>query len=303
MTLLLVLALAALALAVGLALRAVAAGSAPAQRTIAQIGGYGFEQPERRTRSRRSLQERLDVLAAAVGAAVNRHMPREREEALRRRLYSAGMYETSPRKFIGYRVIAAGVLGFACLWLVLAAGKSGAAVLIAVAAAFFGWFLPSFVLGRRATHRLQRIDHDMPELVDLLVTCVEGGLGLTAALQLVSRGGGPLRQEVRLMLREQSMGLTGREALENLLNRADTLSVRAFVQALVQGESLGVSIGKTLRDLATEMRKRRRAAAEERAHKAATKIIFPLVLLILPSIFVVTLGPTLIELARLLGNG
>lgn len=303
MTLLLVLALAALAVAVGLALRAVAAGSAPAQRTLAQIGGYGFEQPERRTRRRRSLHDRIDSLAGTVGAAVNRRMPREREEALRRRLYSAGMYETSPRKFVGYRVIAAAALGFVCLWLVLAAGASGAGVFVALVAALLGWLLPSFLLGRRATHRLQRIDHDMPELVDLLVTCVEGGLGLSAALQLVSRGAGPLREEVRLTLREESMGLTGTEALMNLLKRVDTLSVRAFVQAIVQGESLGVSIGKTLRDLATEMRKRRRAAAEERAHKAATKIIFPLVLLIFPAIFVVTLGPTVIEVGRLLGNG
>jgi tight adherence protein C len=97
------------------------------------------------------------------------------------------------------------------------------------------------------------------------------------------------------------MGLTTNEALTNMAARIDTLSIRSFIQAVNQGESLGVSIGKILRDLAAEMRSRRRQAAEERAHRAGTKIIFPVALCIFPAIFVIALGPMLIYVTHGLG--
>jgi tight adherence protein C len=87
-----------------------------------------------------------------------------------------------------------------------------------------------------------------------------------------------------------------------MLARADAPALRAFVQAILQGQTLGVSIGKILRDLATDMRKRRRQMAEERAHKAPTKILFPLVVLILPALMIVSLGGPLIGLVRNLGS-
>ena len=91
------------------------------------------------------------------------------------------------------------------------------------------------------------------------------------------------------------MGLTTEEALRNMLVRADTPAVRSFVRAVTQGETLGVSIGDILRSLATEMRKRRRAVAEERAQKAPVKILFPLVFLIFPAMFVILLGPAVFD--------
>ena len=157
---------------------------------------------------------------------------------------------------------------------------------------------------RRARLRLEQIDREVPELVDLLVTTVEAGVGFAAGLQLASRSiEGPLGQELRLALREQSLGLTPEEALRNLSDcGSDSPATRAFTQALVQGESLGVSIGTILRDLATDMRKRRRQSAEERAQKTPTKILFPLIALILPAMFIVTLGPVMMEIVRFLGS-
>ena len=87
------------------------------------------------------------------------------------------------------------------------------------------------------------------------------------------------------------MGLMTSEALSNMLTRCQTPLMRSFVRSVLQGETLGVSIGKIMRNLATDMRKRRRAAAEERAQKAPIKILFPLIFLIFPAIFVVLLGP------------
>jgi tight adherence protein C len=91
------------------------------------------------------------------------------------------------------------------------------------------------------------------------------------------------------------MGLTTEEALRNMLVRVDTPAMRSFVRAVTQGEALGVSIGDILRSLANEMRKRRRAAAEERAQKAPVKILFPLVFLIFPAMFVILLGPAVFD--------
>ena len=103
------------------------------------------------------------------------------------------------------------------------------------------------------------------------------------------------------MLQEQSMGLALNEALGNLQERCDTPAMRSFVRSIIQGDRLGVSINQTLRNLATEMRKRRRQAAEEKAHKAPVKMLFPLVLLILPALFLVLLGPVVVNSHGLLG--
>src|SRR5437870_4015615 len=148
----------------------------------------------------------------------------------------------------------------------------------------------------RAKRRLGEIDYELPELIDLLVVTVEAGLGFVGALQMsAARLVGPLGEELRLTLQEQNMGLSINEALANTMARCDTPSMRSFVRSIVQGETLGVSIGQILRDLATEMRRRRKANAEERAQKAPIKILFPLVFLIFPAMFIVLLGPALAQ--------
>jgi tight adherence protein C len=156
---------------------------------------------------------------------------------------------------------------------------------------------------RRARLRLERIDDAMPELIDLLVTMVEGGVGFSAALHLAAnRLRGPLGDELRLAVQEQNMVLGTAQALTNLVARAPTPATRSFVRSLIQGETLGVSIGKIMRDLALEMRKRRRQVAEERAQKAPTKILFPLIFLIFPAMFVVILGPAVVQVMHALGG-
>jgi tight adherence protein C len=170
-------------------------------------------------------------------------------------------------------------------------------------AAFFGWRAPIVVIDRRARARLEEIDFQLPELIDILVVTVEAGLGFSGSIRTASeRIGGPLGDELRLALQEQNMGLTTEEALRHMMARADTAAVRSFVRAVTQGETLGVSIGDILRSLAIEMRKRRRAAAEERAQKAPIKILFPLVFLIFPAIFIVLLGPAIFDFIDAFGG-
>jgi tight adherence protein C len=155
---------------------------------------------------------------------------------------------------------------------------------------------------RRARARGERIDLDMPDLIDMLVATVEAGVAFSSSLQMTAkRLRGPLAEEVRLTLQEQSMGLGLNQALNNMVERQNTPSVRAFVRSLIQGEQLGVSIGQTLRNLSTEMRVLRRQLAEERAQKAPVKLVFPVVLLIFPALFVVTLGPAFIRIHGIFG--
>jgi tight adherence protein C len=184
------------------------------------------------------------------------------------------------------------------LWLGIAGGlKTGLVVIGLIAALLIGWMAPRWWVQQAASKRLNQIDYDMPELIDLLVVTVEAGLGLGASLQLAStRLGGPLGEELRIATREQTMGLPLLAALENMQNRCPTPAVRSFVRAMIQGERLGISIGQILRSLALEMRKRRRAKAEEKAQKAPIKILFPLIFLIFPAMFLVLLGPALFSI-------
>src|SRR2546423_810671 len=133
--------------------------------------------------------------------------------------------------------------------------------------------------------------------IDLLVVTVEAGVSFNESLRIASnRIGGALGQELRLTMQEQTMGLALNEALQNLLLRAETPGLRSFIRSVLQGETLGVSIGQILRNVAVEMRKRRRALAEERAQKAPIKILFPLVFMIFPAIFVIILAPAVYAL-------
>jgi tight adherence protein C len=199
--------------------------------------------------------------------------------------------------------LSAVVLPVSITWLTIAAGAAGALLIVLVAVmAPLGWMLPRIVVRRIAARRFERIDYELPELIDLLVVTVEAGLGFSASLRMAAtRIEGPLGEELRLTIQEHNMGLAINEALKNFLERCDTISVRAFVRSVVQGERLGVSMGQIMRNLALEMRKRRRQLAEERAHKAPVKLLFPLVFLIFPALFVVILGPAVFTLLEALG--
>ena len=280
--------------AVTLATRALAMPRARAAETLGQIDAYGFT--GRKTESAKSggtLQPALDRLAYALGGTIAKRLGGLREEKLRAELVAAGMYGTTPRKFLGYRILCAVGVPAVWLWSASAAGYPGALTgLGLIFALAVGWVAPMTLVRKRAQRRFEKIDYELPELIDLLVVTVEAGLGFNGSLQVASeRVQGPLGDELRLTMQQQSMGLTTNEALTNMLERCDTPLMRSFVRSVLQGETLGVSIGKIMRDLATEMRKRRRQAAEEKAQKAPIKILFPLVFLIFPSMFVILLGP------------
>jgi tight adherence protein C len=303
--LILIMALLLVGAATALLVRAMAMSRADIDKALTQIKAYGFR-AERTDEAapRRPVSAQLDGLAASLGGALARRFDSFREDELRAQLQSAGMYTTSPRKFIGYRVLLTIFLPALWLWLVSTGAFSGFRAFVGFAFTLtFGWLGPIMLVRRRARLRLEHVDDSMPELIDLLVTMVEAGVGFSAALQLAaSRLKGPLGDELRFAVQEQNMGLGLSQALTNLVTRAPTPATRSFVRSLIQGETLGVSIGKIMRDLALEMRKRRRQVAEERAQKAPTKLLFPLIFLIFPAMFLVILGPAAAQVLRSLGG-
>lgn len=303
MTLLLLTASAALAVLAVSLFRSAGAGSRTG-RGLAHLAAYqqlGRSGPvEVRSGSERP-SVRLTGLLEALGSRVIPRTSPARVEALRHRLRSAGLYEVSAETYTGARLAVTGA-GILLAVLLGAASGPGALFFFCAASCFFGYAVPTVLVSRRARLRTAAIDKQMPELVDLLVVAVEAGLGLGAALERAAvRMTGALGDELRLVLEEQSLGATSAEALEHFVIRSDTPAVRTFVRTLVQSDKLGVPIGQTMRAIALDMRKRRRAAAEAQAQKAPIKILFPLVFCIFPSLMLVIMAPAVITIMKELG--
>ena len=304
MILILIIGLLLAGTAVALAARAMAMPRARTAEALAQIADYGYAGPRAPKTRQGPLTDALDSLANRTGAWVAKRLGSLREAKLRDELMAAGIYGLTPRKFMGYRILS--TISFPTLWL-WSSSTGGYPALLNLFGLLFcavlGWMGPIVVVRKRAQRRLAQVDYELPELIDLLVVTVEAGLGFSGSLQVASeRLRGPLGDELRLAMQEQTMGLTTSEALSNMLTRCQTPLMRSFVRAVLQGETLGVSIGKIMRDLATDMRKRRRQSAEERAQKAPVKILFPLVFLIFPAMFVVLLGPAVYSFSASFGG-
>jgi tight adherence protein C len=159
-----------------------------------------------------------------------------------------------------------------------------------------GAAFPVMTLRRRAMERQDHVLKALPESLDLLTTCVEAGLSLDYAFQRVAdRQTGPVSDEINRMLREKALGKTRRDALTALAERIDLPDVNVFVQSVIQAEHQGTSIAGVLRTQSRQLRIRRRQRAEEAAQQAGPKMVFPLVFFVLPSLFIVVLGPVAID--------
>ena len=246
----------------------------------------------------------IDRLADRVGGAMLPRIKASEQDDIRQLMASAAVYDTTPNKFLGYRVLTA--VAFLGFWLLLgpAVGVSTVFyILLTPILALCGWTVPLSLLRVKADRRLAAIDSEMPEMVDSLVVTVEAGAGFSGALRLAAESlTGPLGDEIQLTLQEQDMGLGSDAALENLYKRVPTVSMRSFVRAIVQAEAMGVSMGEILRSLAVEMRARKRATAEERAQKAPIKMLFPLVFCIFPAMMIILLYPAITKFLDAFGG-
>lgn len=237
--------------------------------------------------------------ATWLGELLSRRVGSVGEEEMREQLMAAGMYTTSPGTMLGYRVLAA--VGLPIIVLVLTGGGKLLDIVVMVLMMFVGWVVPLTYVQRKARKRLEEIDRRLPDLIDLLTVMVEAGVSFSAALrQAAPEFDAPLSDELRLTLQEQTMGLAVHEALGNMAERADTPAMRSFVRAMSQGERMGISTGQVMRSLSHEMRARRKSRAQEKAQKAPVLMLFPLVFLIFPSMFIVLMTPAVINLIKAL---
>jgi len=299
-----ILAILLFAVAAWFAVSAMLAPQIRRSENLEQIEAYGYTGSAAIGKADREVRKSLDLVAAAIGDALARRVRSLREEEIQRQLIAAGFFNIGARRFFGYRVLLTIALPLVMVWFFGLLGVSAfGLVVFALLGALIGWLAPRLILVSRAKRRLLEIDDGLPALIDLLVVTLEAGVAFTGALRLAAeRLEGPLGEEIRLTIQEQSLGLSTLEALENWLKRCDTPAVRSFVRAMIQGDRLGVSIGTILRNQAIEMRARRKQIYEERAQKAPIKILFPLVLLIFPAMFLIILGPALFRISTGLGK-
>jgi tight adherence protein C len=222
-------------------------------------------------------------------------------ETLSMLLMAAGMRNTSPQTFLAAKGIAAG--GGIALGILFGAFQSVTAVFVfASMLGAVGYIAPAVVVSQKAKRRQSAIVRQLPDSLDLLSVSVEAGLGFDGAIaKLTQYMTGPLSEEFELALGEMRIGESRPDALKKLALRAGTPEVSSFVRAIVQADQLGTSLGRILRVQATDTRNKRQAAAEERAMKAPIKMLFPTVAFIFPAMFIVILGPALLNLGKVFG--
>ena len=174
---------------------------------------------------------------------------------------------------------------------------------LTVGLALLGLFAPSLYVKQSRDVRVEEIERELADVLDVLAITVEAGVGLEGAIQAVTeRFRSPLSAELGHMLSEMELGLSRREALQNLRGRTDIPDLNGFILALLQADALGMPMTRVLQTQADEMRRRRRARVREAAAKLPVKLIFPLVVFILPALFIVIMGPAAMQIAQNLGG-
>lgn len=288
----------------GVAVAAAAWGYAePRTRALArvrEIEAYGFTGAAGEAQAPR--RSPLLAIGGRVGSLLDHGWIHRHEEWMRRRMISGGMYDVAARTVVGLQFLGGAVFGLLFAVASPAPNLVANVMLTAVAAAIV-WATPLVYVHGRASRRLDQIERQVPDMIDMLVVTLEAGLGFGASLDAAStRLRAPIGDEIRLTMQEHSMGLSMSDALVNTLSRVETQNMSAFVRSVVQGNALGVSMGVVMRNLAADMRIRRRQQAEERAHKAPVKMLFPLIFLMFPALGIVILGPAMFEITEKLGG-
>jgi tight adherence protein C len=185
-----------------------------------------------------------------------------------------------------------GLIAGALSLLYVHSAASPIAVAVGVVVTTVAFFLPDLLLSSRGKERSQRIQRELADTLDQMTIAVEAGLGFDSALARSGKNGtGPLAEELVRTLQDIQVGQSRRQAYEALATRSNVPDLRRFIRAVIQADTYGISIADVLRTQADEMRMKRRQRAEEKAMQIPVKVIFPLMLCILPVLFIVLLGP------------
>jgi tight adherence protein C len=300
------LALFLIAGAIGVGLWTVLSGAdekATVRASLRQLDGYEVDSV-RDQELLKPVRERTVKPIMTRLSEVGRHFtPDGYTEKVKARLTAAGIRSPDwPDRFVAIKVVgfALAPLSFILVMGVAAMGGMKGFLVSALLAAVL-IYAPDAVLNRKVGERQHEIRTKLPDVLDLLVISVEAGLGFEQALdRTVSSVPGPLTQEFARMLGEVRAGASRADAMRAMEKRTDVPELRSFVLAILQADTFGVSIGRVLRSQADEMRIKRRQMAQERAQKAPVKMMIPMVFCIFPALFVVVIGPAIINISKVM---
>ena len=267
-----------------------------------------------RGESETRLAKRQELFQAKVTAAANKLgkslRPSDEQELgkIRLKLLNAGFrQESAVAVYYGIKLIVLlVVLALSVPLLVAKYGMTQTAGVAAIGVAGLGFYIPDFLVNSRKKKRAESIFLGLPDALDLMVVCVEAGLGLDAAMRRVTselaQSAPVLCEEFAIANFQLQMGRTRKEVLRDLGIRSGVEDVRALAAVIIQAEKFGSSIGSALRVQSDAMRLRRRQLAEEKAAKTAVKIMIPLILFIFPGVFVVLVGPAGIQMVAMMSE-
>jgi tight adherence protein C len=251
-----------------------------AERVIAPLGGrlVGIGRKITRADTAEKIAHRLDIAGNPPAWDVNR--------------------------IIGLKVLGLGAVGFLGFVFCLSQGYSlNRLALFTAGFGTFGYLLPNLLLKNAGDKREMLMRNALPDAIDLLTISVEAGLGFDAAVARVAKNtSGPLAQEFARLLQEMQLGIGRSEAMRAMGERTSLPDLKSFCLAMVQADSLGIPIARVLRIQSHEMRTKRRQRAEEAAQKVPVKILFPVIFFILPTIFIVVIGPVVLSMGDLFGG-
>ncbi|MCJ7533208.1 MAG: type II secretion system F family protein [Anaerolineales bacterium] len=259
----------------------------PLQSRLAEFAERGEDVNLEEIELSQPLRDRVILpMARSLGKFVLRFTPQNAFQQTTSKLEQAGNPRgLDPAIFWAGRIVAG--LGLGLILLLL-----GLNFLLVILAMSFGFYVPELLLSSRIKRRQDEIRKAMPDALDLLTICVEAGLGFDGAMAKVNeKWNNELGLTFGWVIREIQLGKTRREALRDMAERLGLSEMTSFVAAIIQSEQLGVSMAKVLHIQADQMRIRRRQLAEEKAHQAPIKMLFPMGLLIFPSIMIVLMGP------------
>ena len=220
-------------------------------------------------------------------------------EDLQRQIVLAGSPSgMTPETLVAGRLVTAGAFGAGLCLLVVIAGEFLALPLALIAGGIIGWVTAKLWFRSLVKTRQTRIMRNLPYELDLLTLAVEAGLDFVGGLQkVVEKGrGGPLSDELQLVLRSIRLGRTRSEALMEMAERVQVPAVRSWVRTLVQADRMGTPLGRVLRLQSERLRQRRSQDAERRANEAPVKMLFPLIFFIFPTVFLILFGPIVFRL-------
>ncbi len=238
---------------------------------------------------------------AGIARLLVRFIPATREAELQKKIMAAGSPgNLNAREWMVLKYLVAVGIGFLFWTFADVAGKSlSQAVFLTAAGIPLGWFGPELFINSRIKQRKNQVEKALPDALDLLTVSVEAGLGFDGALMKVAeKTKGVLGDEFVIMLQECHMGKPRREALRDMADRAAVDDLSSFCGSVILADTLGISIGNVLRTQSQQMRQKRRQRSEEMAMKAPIKMLFPMVFFIFPAIFVILLGPAVLQIMK-----